>query len=80
MNIEEFVNVYLIEHRSDILLNPYRGLIDFAEALKSVMENEAVGGIYMKAIGKVFVESWPLDIDPDSVRAGDEVRLIVIPK
>ena len=44
------------------------------------MMEEAVGGRYMKADGKVYVESWPLDIDPDSVKAGDEVRLIVIPE
>lgn len=80
MNIEEFVNVYLVEHRHDVLLNPYRGLVDFAEALKGVMAKEAVDGRYMKAYSKVYVESWPLDIEPDSVKAGDEVRLIVIPE
>lgn len=44
------------------------------------MMEKAVDGRYMKADGKVYVESWLLDIDPDSVKAGDEVRLIVFPK
>lgn len=48
--------------------------------MKEEMMKKAVSGIYMKAIGKVYVESWPLDIDPDSVKAGDEVKLIVIPE
>lgn len=47
---------------------------------KDKMLEEAVDGRYMKADGKVYVESWPLDIDPDSVKAGDEVRLLVIPE
>ena len=51
-----------------------------AEWQKDKMMEMAVGGRYMKAVGKVYVESWPLDIDPDSVKAGDEVRLIVIPE
>lgn len=50
------------------------------EQQKAKMMEKAVDGRYMKADGKVYVESWPLDIDPDSVKAGDEVRLIVIPK
>lgn len=48
--------------------------------MKEEMMGKAVGGRYMKADGKVYVESWPLDIDPDSVKAGDEVKLIVIPE
>ena len=48
--------------------------------MKKEMMEKAVGGRYMKADGKVYVESWLLDIDPDSVKAGDEVRLIVIPE
>lgn len=50
-----------------------------AEGKRLIMEN-AVDGRYMKAYSKVYVESWPLDIEPDSVKAGDEVRLIVIPE
>lgn len=38
---------------------------------------DAVKGRYMKENGKLYVESWPLDIDPDSAKAGDEVSLIV---
>ena len=34
MNIENFVNDYLQEHRHDVLLNPYNGLIDFTNAFK----------------------------------------------
>lgn len=33
INIGKFVNDYLADHRSDILLNPYNGLIDFARAI-----------------------------------------------
>ena len=44
MNIEEFVNDYLQEHRHDVLLNPYNGLIDFANAFKNKMTKEAVEG------------------------------------
>lgn len=32
-NIGKFVNNYLVSHRSDILLNPYNGLIDFARLI-----------------------------------------------
>lgn len=44
MNIEEFVNNYLQEHHHDVLLNPYNGLIDFANAFKEQMMKEAVEG------------------------------------
>lgn len=47
---------------------------------RAKMMEKAVKGRYMKADGKVYVESWPLDIDPNSVKAGDEVRLLVIPE
>ena len=40
MNIEEFVNDYLQEHRHDVLLNPYNGLIDFAKAIQDEFEKE----------------------------------------
>lgn len=33
INIGKFVNDYLVDHRSDILLNPYNGLIDFARSI-----------------------------------------------
>ena len=42
MNIEEFVNEYLKEHRHDVLLNPYNGLIDFANAFKEQMTKGAM--------------------------------------
>lgn len=57
-----------------------RGFIAGAKWDRAKMMEKAVGGKYMKADGKVYVESWLLDIDPDSVKAGDEVRLIVIPE
>ena len=57
-----------------------KGFIAGAEWQKAKMMEKAVEGRYMKADGKAYVESWLLDIDPDSVKAGDEVRLIVIPK
>ena len=40
MKIEDFVNDYLQEHRHDVLLNPYNGLIDFAKAIQDELERE----------------------------------------
>lgn len=37
MNIEEFVNTYLQEHRHDVLLNPYNGLVEFVKAFQEEM-------------------------------------------
>lgn len=45
---------------------------------RAKMMGKAVSGRYMKADGKVYVESWLLDIDPDSVKVGDKVKVIVI--
>lgn len=44
------------------------------------MKEDAVDGIYTKSIdGKnVFVESGALKIDPESVKVGDPVKLIII--
>ena len=42
MNIEEFVNDYLQEHRHDVLLSPYNGLIDFAKALLAEVAADTV--------------------------------------
>lgn len=42
MNIEEFVNDYLQEHRHDVLLNPYNGLVGFAKAFQEKVMEEAV--------------------------------------
>ena len=47
MNIEEFVNDYLQEHRHDVLLSPYNGLIDFANAFKNKMMEDAVEGEFL---------------------------------
>ena len=46
------------------------------------MKKDAVEGIYTKSMdGKnVFVESGALKIDPASVKVGDPVRIIILPK
>lgn len=47
MNIEEFVNDYLQEHRHDVLLNPYNGLVEFAKALQEKLMDDAVDGEFL---------------------------------
>ena len=51
-----------------------------AERLKAKMMEEAVGGRYMKAMGDVYVESFFLPIPEDSVKAGQKVKLIILPE
>ena len=41
MNIEEFVNDYLQEHRHDVLLNPYNGLIEFAKVFQEKLMEDS---------------------------------------
>lgn len=84
MNIKQFVNDYLIEHRHDILLNTYSGLIKFAEAMKK----EALKGaaICDAGICKLADTAWvtPFDEDQfrqdvyDNFRAGERVRVIIV--
>lgn len=51
MNLEKFVNDYLKEHRHDVLLNPYSGLIDFAKAFKRrLLEEDEVDEEHKPAI------------------------------
>ena len=78
MNIENFVNDYLQEHRHDVLLNPYNGLIDFTNAFKEQMMKEAVEG---PVILRDMYDNRSLDIDfvfPDNLKIGDKVRVIIV--
>jgi hypothetical protein len=77
MNIEQFVNDYLQEHHHDVLLNPYNGLIDFANAFKGQMMKEAMEGkiIYLLN-GDVAINIG----DIDEYKLGKKVRVIVLPK
>lgn len=78
MNIENFVNDYLQEHRHDVLLNPYNGLIDFTNAFKEQMMKEAVEG---PVILRDMYDNRSLDIDfvfPDNLKIGDKVRIIIV--
>ncbi len=45
MNIEEFVNKYLKEHRHEVLLNPYNGVVDFAKAFQEKLMEDAMEGV-----------------------------------
>lgn len=77
MNIEEFVNSYLQEHRHDILLNPYNGLIDFANTFKEQMfkntvEHYVIGEIAGSPVGPVIVHY------DDNLTIGDKVRIVVL--
>jgi len=45
MKIEELVNEYLKEHRHDILLNPYDGLIEFTKLFLSELMKDAMEGV-----------------------------------
>lgn len=81
MNIEEFVNDYLQEHRHEVLLSPYNGLVEFAEALKVEALKEAVEvenvveeGRYCQEIGPIFLD------ERAGFKPGDKVRIIVLPK
>lgn len=75
MNIEEFVNSYLQEHRHDVLLNPYNGLIDFANTFKKQMFKDTVEGevhpddceIWVNLVGYGY-----------KFNDGDKVRIVVL--
>ena len=92
MNIEEFVNAYLQEHRHDVLLNPYNGLVDFAKAFQEKMMKEAVEG---EVCGRVFdhinirfADSICKFLEPKNIshipadvskyKVGDKVRIIIV--
>ena len=76
MNIEEFVNDYLQEHRHDVLLSPYNGLIDFTNALKEQMLKEAVEA---KVVG-FDIENHTIFLtkNPTGLNLKDTVRIIIV--
>lgn len=78
MNVEEFVNEYLKEHRHDILLSPYNGLIDFANAFKEELKKEALDAEvyrYMDPYRKNWT-SFLVDVTPENFK--DKAKIIVI--
>ena len=77
MTREEIVNEYFTEHRCDILLNPYAGLLDFAkyldkhsELLESLEEaaEKAVNDVMYDIIWAVGASNWNKELD-SSVRS-----------
>lgn len=80
MNIEEFVNDYLKEHRHDVLLNPYNGLIDFANAFKEKMMEGSVEGEIFDDYDKDTCEHHLtiLSTVPSGYKDGDKVRVIIV--
>ena len=89
MNIEEFVNDYLQEHRHDVLLSPYNGLIDFTNALKEQMLKEAVEGDITNAGGEFGYDVAAFRFDENHTytvllpheegrKHGDKVELIIV--
>lgn len=83
MNIEQFVNDYLQEHRHDVLLSPYNGLIDFANAFKEQTMKGAVEGFvatHLTSEGtKVTVNSGYLPKEM-CIKPGDKVRIVICKK
>ena len=74
MNIEQFVNDYLQEHRHDVLLNPYNGLVEFAKVFQEkLMEDAKEGKIIFLLNGDVAVNIG----DTDEYKLGQKVRIIV---
>lgn len=87
MNIEEFVNSYLQEHRHDVLLNPYNGLIDFANTFKEQMLKDAVEAYIVKSYNPCTenserslhgIELLYEDKNKPYLLAGDKVRIVVL--
>ena len=78
MNIEEFVNDYLQEHRHDVLLNPYNGLIDFANAFKEQMLKDAVDGEVIIYGGLWQFYAPDLDTILRKMDEGDKVKIIIV--
>ena len=81
MNIEEFVNDYLQEHRHDVLLSPYNGLIDFANAFKEQMLKEAVEGMVydFRRIKEIGYSSAKIEFDKiPELDDGDKVHIIIV--
>ena len=88
MNIENFVNDYLQEHRHDVLLNPYNGLIDFTNAFREQMMKEAVEGYVTFNYDAqkeglpcvtVIANEKPLEFyEGRGFKLGDKVRIIIV--
>lgn len=81
MNIEEFVNDYLQNYRHEVLLSPYNGLIDFANAFKEQMLKDAVEGEVYKFGEVAYVKECnnaELTKYLSQFNNGDRVKIIVI--
>ena len=75
MNIEEFVNDYLQEHRHDVLLSPYNGLIDFTNAIKEQMLKEAVEGVFLNTPYPTICLD---DCKDYNFKDNQEIRIIIV--
>ena len=75
MNIEEFVNDYLQEHRHDVLISPYNGLIDFTNALKEQMLKEAVEGVFLNTPHPTICLD---DCKDYNFKDNQEIRIIIV--
>ena len=84
MNIEEFVNDYLQEHRHEVLLNPYNGLVEFAKVfqeklMKDALMKDAVEGEVVQDLkGVNRVKSFSKI--PEWLYFGDKVKIIICKK
>lgn len=84
MNIEEFVNDYLKEHRHDVLLSPYNGLVDFAEAMKEETLKDSVKCTVQRTPlnGPLGIQAFCSNANPDNqfynCKEGDKVRVIIL--
>lgn len=75
MSIEEFVNDYLQEHRHDVLLSPYNGLIDFANAFKEQMIEGAVEGKVFMSFAPGHDQMVMADVD---LPTNTKVKIIIV--
>lgn len=77
MKIEELVNEYLKEHRHDILLNPYDGLIEFTELFLSELMKDAVEGYvnYYEDSGGILMAEAQVGCPYHN---GDKVRIVIL--
>lgn len=73
MNIEQFVNDYLQEHRHDVLLNPHNGLVEFAKAFQEKLMREAVEVEVTETCGIASV--W---IKTKQFKPGQKVKIIIV--
>lgn len=81
MNIEEFVNDYLKEHRHDVLLNPYNGLIEFSRFfLSEIMKCSVEGTVNSKYWGYKVIQPDTKQLGTllETMEHGDKVRIIIV--